>query len=102
MSHQCSDRTARASSGDSRSNDDEHGGDDDADDPPDPVHARSRPDTKRGRDVVAYEDTPDAADHGEPQRDVVSVTRRDELTQKPDDEPRDEDAHNLHLFLLLM
>ena len=47
-------------------------------------------------DEPAEDDAADAAQDGQPDRDVVLVARSDELAQQPDDDARDDDADDLH------
>src|SRR4029079_12085555 len=76
--------------------DDQDGRDHDRDDPADPVHAGAAVAPERGVDEPAEHDSADAAEDGQPDRDVVLVARSDELAQQPDDDARDDDADDLH------
>src|SRR3954451_9151351 len=50
--------------------------------------------------AVADQDPADAADDGEPERDVVAVSWGDELAQEPDDDPHHDDEEPTHVSLL--
>src|SRR3712207_4879215 len=75
---------------------DEDGRDDDADDPPDPVDAARRLNTEPCGQVVADEHAADPADNREPERNVVSVARRDELAEQADDDACDDHTDDVH------
>src|SRR5829696_633190 len=62
---------------------DQDGSDDDADDPPDPVNATRRLNPERCGQVVADEHPADPADNRQPERNVVTVARGEELAQQP-------------------
>ena len=53
-------------------------------------------DAEGSRDVVADQDTDDAADDREPQRDVVPVSGGHELAEQADDDAGDDDSDDIH------
>src|SRR4051794_22207210 len=71
----------------------------DGDDPTDPVDAGAAVAAEGGVDEPSDDHATDAAEHGEPDRDVVLVPRSDELAEQADDDARDDDADDLHAFL---
>src|SRR5215217_2241078 len=79
---------------------DEDSGYGDRDDPPHPVDTRTTVAPERGVDEPADQDPTDAADDGQPDRDVVPVARGDELAQQADDDAGEDDTDDLHCFLL--
>src|SRR4051794_37017007 len=91
-----SDPAAGPPPGHGRRDDDEDGRDDDADDPPDPVDALGCLDPQSCGDVVADQHTADAAEQGQPERDVVPVAGSDELAEQSDDQTCDENSDDLH------
>src|SRR5829696_3667770 len=91
-----SDPAAGPPPGHGRRDDDEDGRDDDADDPPDPVDAAGCLDAQSSGDVVADQHAADAAEQGQPERDVVPVAGSDELAQQSDDDACDENSDDLH------
>ena len=69
---------------------------DDGDDPADPVDTVGAVATEQRVDVVAEEHAADAAEDGEPQRDVVLVAGGDELAEETDDRAYDDEDDDVH------
>src|SRR5512133_2523022 len=90
------DPSTGAAAGEGGGDHDEDRRDDDADDPPDPVDALRRLHAQRGGDVVADQPPTDAAQHGEPEGDVVPVAGSEELAKQPDDDAGDDDTDDFH------
>src|SRR5215218_1180730 len=53
--------------------------------------------TERGVEVPAEDDTTDAAQDGQPERDVVSATRSNKLAEQADNDARDNHSDDLHI-----
>src|SRR5690606_15134021 len=74
---------------------DEHRRDTDLEDVADPVDAARVPHAERAREAVAGDGTDDAQDDGQPQRDRLT-SRKDQLGQQADDQPRDDGPEERH------
>src|SRR4030095_12325811 len=67
----------------------------DCDEPADPIDSGAAVATEQNVDVPADEDTTDATQDGEPDRDVVPSARSNKLAEQPNDDARDNHADDL-------
>src|SRR5688572_15090656 len=72
----------------------------DRDQPSDPVDPWAAAAAEQDVEVPADDDTTDATQDGEPDRDVVPSARSNKLAEQADDDARDNDSDDLHMFLL--
>jgi hypothetical protein len=95
-----SERAGSRSGGDCGRDHDEDDGHRERDQPPNPIDTGTAISAERCVDEPADQNPGDSADDGQPNRDVVPVSRSHELAQQADNDTGHDDTDDLHCFLL--